>query len=197
MITDILLLKALARRFDRCSYLEIGSFRGESISNVADVAADCTSVTLSEAEMKAFNLPEGFIKAHGIFSNSKPNITTHLHNSLTFDFSSLNKKFDLIFVDGDHEYKSVVQDTKNVFKLLKNNDSIIVWHDYGLHPEDVRHEVLAAILEGTPKEYHDNLYHVSNTMCAIFIRGKFATTFTKFPTYPNKVFSVNVDAKKM
>ncbi len=197
MVTDILLLKSLAKKFDGCSYLEIGSFRGESIANVADVAKECISVTLSEQEMRELNMPDGFIKAHGIFSKGKSNIISHLHNSLTFDFGSLNKKFDLIFVDGDHAHDSVVKDTQNVFKLLKNDDSIIVWHDYGFDPETVRHEVMSAILEGTPKEYHGHLYHVSNTMCAIFIRGKFATSFTKFPTYPNKAFRVTVEAKKL
>src|SRR5690606_20830304 len=123
---DILMLKSLAKRFDECSFLEIGSFRGESLAGVADIAKDCTSITLSDEEMRAFNLGEDFIKVHGLFSKNKENITTYRGNSLTFNFEALNKKFDLIFVDGDHSYNGVMQDTKNVFKLLKNENSIIV-----------------------------------------------------------------------
>ena len=60
LITDILLLKSLAKKFKDCSYLEIGSLRGESLACVADVAKDCTSITLSDEEMKAFNFDEGY-----------------------------------------------------------------------------------------------------------------------------------------
>ena len=197
LITDILMLKALARRFEQCSYLEIGSLRGESLAAVADVANNCTSITLSDEEMRAFNFDEGYIKVHGLFSKNKPNITTYRHNSQTFDFDTLNKKYDLIFVDGDHSYEGVLQDTKNVFKLLKDENSIIVWHDYGFNVETVRHEILCAILDGAPHEYRQDLYHVSNTMCAIFIKGKFETTFINKVNYPNKVFQVEVKAKKL
>lgn len=53
LVTDIMLLKSLARSFKKYSYLEIGSWRGESIANVAEVAENCTSITLSAAELKA------------------------------------------------------------------------------------------------------------------------------------------------
>lgn len=38
---------------------------------------------------------------------------------------------DLIFIDGDHSYEGVYQDTLLALKLLKQN-GIIVWHDYNL-----------------------------------------------------------------
>ena len=63
-IPDILLLKLLARKFPEGAYLEIGSWRGESIANVADVLSDCTSVTLSANEMRELNFGEEFIKVH-------------------------------------------------------------------------------------------------------------------------------------
>lgn len=195
MLTDIVLLRSLARKFPHCDYLEIGSYRGESIVALSEVAADCTSITLSPKEMTDMGFSQEAIKIQGVFSKDRKNVRSYLHNSLTFDFASMNKKFDLIFVDGDHEHDAVVTDTKNVFKLLKNENSIIVWHDYGFDPDKVRHEVLSAILEGTPKEYHKNLYHVSNTMCAVFMRGNFNTRITQRHEYPNKIFKVSVEAE--
>jgi hypothetical protein len=125
-------------------------------------------------------------------------LKTIKHNSQTYDFDQLNKKFDLIFIDGDHSYEGVLTDTINSFKIRKDKSSIIVWHDYGNSPEKVRHSVLAAILDGVPREFHKNLYHVSNTLCAVYIENrKFDTSFTKFPTYPNKVFSIRVSAEKI
>lgn len=196
-IPDMLLLRLLARRFKECSYLEIGSFRGESLASVSEIAKECTAITLSKEEQKTLGFTEEEIRVSGIFMGNIPNLTTIYHNSLTFDFDSHKKKYDLIFVDGDHEYSSVVKDTQNVFKLLRNEDSIIVWHDYGHDSAAVRYDVFAGILDGTPKEYHGNLYHISNTMCAVFMRGKFSTYYTHLKQFPNKTFKIAVEAKKM
>lgn len=196
-ITDIVLLKQLARRYPHCNYLEIGSWRGESIYNVAQVADKCTSVTLSGEEMKALNYPEGMVELDGFFSNNVSNIEKIEHNSLTYDFSHLKNKYDLIFVDGDHAYKVVKADTSNMLGLLKNDSSVLVWHDYGFGFEKIRYSVLAGILDGVPPELHKYLYHVSNTMCAILIKNEFETYFTKYPTTPNKSFTVKITTGKI
>src|SRR5262245_53985194 len=51
--TDLALLKGMARRRPGCRYLEIGTWRGESLANVASVAGECVSISLSDEEMKA------------------------------------------------------------------------------------------------------------------------------------------------
>ncbi len=152
MPTIILMLKALAKRMPDCSYMEFGSFRGENIVNVADDAKDCTSITLSPEEMTARGFRPGFLKVDRFFSKNKPNIKYILHDSMTFDFGSLNKKFDLISIDADNRYSFILQDTKTAFSLLKNDNSIIVWHNYAtdLENDDIRQDVLAGILDGTP-----------------------------------------------
>lgn len=197
LITDIMLLKLLAQSFNKCSYLEIGSWRGESLANVSDVTDDCTSVTLSEDEMRHLNFGEEFIMVHGVFLRGKNNISLIGHNSHTYDFAELNKKFDLIFIDGDHSYKGVLDDTKKVFQIRKGENSVIVWHDYGFGTEDVRHSVLNAILDGIPEDKHSNLYHISNTKCAVYMEGKqFNRQYPKFPAAPNKNFIVQLKAEK-
>ena len=197
-VPDIVLLKSLARKFDNCNYLEIGSWRGESIANVAEVAVSCTSVTLSPEEMKAFNFHENFIKMHAMFSNDKQNIKTIHQNSQTFDFTTLGEQYDLIFIDGDHTYSGVLNDTVKTFGLRKNNKSVIVWHDYGFTTETPRHSVIAAILDGIPKDKHKNLYHVSNSLCAIYIEDAPGKPYvTQFPSFPNKKFTINVKAEKL
>ncbi len=198
MPTMIIMLKSLAQRLPDCSYLEMGSFRGENLVNVADVAKDCTSVTLSQAEMKAMGFAEGYLTNDRIFSKDKPNITHHLHNTLTFDFSTLHKKFDLISIDADNTYSSIRQDTRSAFSLLKDDNSIIVWHNYATDMEElgIRQDILAGILDGIPSEFHRHLYHVSNTICAIFIRGSYPTTMIKFPCYPTKIFNLSLEARK-
>jgi len=193
---DLALLKALARNYEHCRYLEIGTWRGESVANVASIADQCVSINLSGDEMRQRGLSKEFIDVHRFFSKNFKNISHIGHDSHSFDFSVFKKKFDLIFIDGDHTYKSIKIDTQNAFKLLRNIDSVIVWHDYGFSPERVRWSVLAGILDGCPKEKRKNLFHISNTLCAIYINRNFKTTFTAFPQMPNKSFKVKLCAVK-
>ncbi|UKN01236.1 class I SAM-dependent methyltransferase [Paracrocinitomix mangrovi] len=198
LITDIILLKSLAKKFENCEYLEIGSFRGESLFNVASVAKHCTSLTLSKEEMKAMNFNEGNIKAHGLFSKEIKNLTSFYQNSHTFDFSKFEKKFDLIFIDGDHTYEGVKNDTSKTFDLRKDENSIIVWHDYSFNTENVRASVLHGILDGIPKDKHKNLYHISNTMCAVYMENvNYSTKLLKDNVQPDKTFNINLSAKRI
>lgn len=196
--TDLMLLKQLARRYKACDYLEIGSWRGESLANVADVAQSCTSVTLSDDEMRAMGFGEEFVAVHGIFSEGYPNIRVIRQNSRTLDFGTLGQKYDLIFIDGDHSYEGVRNDTRKVMPLRKGSDAVVVWHDYGFNTEEVRHSVLHGILDGLPAEAHGNLYHVSNTMCAVYLEGwQQPVSRTHFPVKPDKKFSLRIRAARL
>jgi predicted O-methyltransferase YrrM len=195
--TDLALLRSLAAGIKDCNYLEIGSWRGESLANVAPFAKKCTSLNLSDEEMKSMGLPDHYINQHYFFSKKFSNIETIRGNSLTYDFSRLEKSFDLVFVDGDHHYSSVKKDTESVFSVLKNENSIIVWHDYAKNPLTPRHEVLAGILEGTPAHLRKHLYHVSNTLCAIYIRKDLQAQDLKDKTQPELVFKAELNAEKL
>lgn len=194
---DLLLLKALAKKFKDCNYLEIGTWRGESAANVAAVAKNCVTINLSDETMREKGYTEMYIELHRFFSKDKTNIKHIQADSLKFDFKSLNEKFDLIFIDGDHHYESVVSDSKNAFGLLRNEHSMIVWHDCGNTPEDIRWDVLKGILDGTPPEKRTNLFRVSNTLCAIYTTEKIRSAYREFPQTPNKHFKIDIRAAKL
>jgi predicted O-methyltransferase YrrM len=196
LITDLALLKLLAKRYDECQYLEIGLWRGESLAIIAEVCKDCTSVSLSPDELRNRGFSENVIDVHGFFSSRLKNANFIRHDSTTFDFQSLNKKFDLIFIDGDHSCQAVRTDTSNAFKLLRSDRSVVVWHDYGYSPETVRPSVLAGILDGCPEEERTKLYHVSNTMCAIYTVGTYKTRYITFPEVPDKSFRVEISGSR-
>ena len=119
------------------------------------------------------------------------------HNANVIRFTP-DKKFDLIFIDGDHSYEGVLNDTIKTFSLRRDNNSIIVWHDYGFSTEMVRYSVLNAILDGIPVKDHCNLYHVSNTLCPVYIGNKnFNTYYCKFPSTPDKIFSITLKSTKL
>ncbi|MBK7866189.1 MAG: class I SAM-dependent methyltransferase [Ignavibacteriales bacterium] len=197
MVTDIALLSLLAKSKPDCDYMEIGSWRGESISNVAVYAKSCLSFTLSKEDIISYGWGERVAEMEGFFTQNIPNLTVIHADSAKFDFSTLNKKFDLIFIDGDHSYTGALIDTQNAFKLLKDQNSTIVWHDYAFDTEAVRHSVMAAILDGTPKEFQKNLYHVSNTMCAMYSPKHFNSYNLESPAKPDKTFTVNIKAERI
>jgi hypothetical protein len=84
MITDLLLLRGLAKRFDNCAYIEIGSHRGESLVAVAGATSDCTGISLSPEEMTEMGFPEEVIKVQSVFVKDRKDIKVYEENSLTF-----------------------------------------------------------------------------------------------------------------
>lgn len=195
--TDIALLKSAARKFEDCKYFEIGTWRGESVCNVADVAKECYTLNLAPAQILDLTKNQKYADAHFFFSKDLPNVTQLLGDSKTFDYAGLNKKFDVIFIDGNHHYDFVKSDTEKVFQNLVHEDSIVVWHDYAYSPEKVRFEILNAILDGVPASEHQHLYHVGNSMCAIFIKGKFPTSKLELYDQPKFTYEVSLKAKKL
>lgn len=191
---DYALLRKFAENIPHCRYFEIGTWLGESIANVASIAEECVSLSLSDQEMKKMGETQDRIQVHRFFSKDKKNIQHILGNSQKFNFDTLGK-FDLIFIDGDHNIKAVENDTKNAFKLLKDENSVIVWHDYsGLSTDLINYDVLSGILDGCNEEQRSHLYHISNTKCAIYIRKNLKVSNEKNIFLPMKNFKIKISA---
>ena len=193
LITDLQFLSVLSARKDVNSYLEIGTWRGESVHNVAKYVDDCTTINLSKEEMKAMELSLEYAEQHGILSSKNQKILHLGANSKTFDFASLNKKYDLVFIDGEHSYEMVLNDTQKVFKHLLHENSIVVWHDYAYSPQNIRYAVFQAILDGVGKQNHSHLYHPKNTMCAIFIKTKLNSSTFDTMKFPESLFTIELE----
>jgi predicted O-methyltransferase YrrM len=194
---DLALLKGLASSKKDCDYFEIGTWRGESAANVAAVSRTCTTLNLPDSTLLEMGFDKRYVALHRFFSKGLSNVTHLFGNSLKYDFSSLEKKFDLIFIDGDHHFESVKSDTMNAFKLMKDENSVIVWHDYGHDPSNIRWDVLRGIMEGTPEHLRKNLYRVSNTLCAVYMRNAPAAEPQKAFTDPRHFFSIEVDCQPL
>ena len=181
MPTDIILLKSLAQQIPQCSYFEIGTWRGESVVNIAEVAADrVTRLTYRKKRSSLKDFPRTMPIFTEFYHLRKEHITHLFGNTLTYNFQSLNKKFDLIFIDGNHQYEFVKNDTQKVFAHLVHKDTIVVWHDYASHPEKSRAEVLAGILDGVP-ENEKNIYIMYLTHFVLFIiQRKFTVRYWIF-----------------
>ena len=194
---DLALLKALARRYDACRYFEIGSWRGESVANVASVAKECISLSLSDDEMRQAGWNDRYVATAKFFSRHLKNVVHIGHNSRTFDYTPYLGTCDLVFIDGDHSYDGVRADTEHAFRLLRDDRSAIVWHDYmRTSEENVEWGVVGGLLDGAPKEAVRHIYHVSNTLCALYIKGNFRTATAVVPAIPDKAFDVRIAARK-
>jgi len=194
---DLALLKALVRNKKDCMYFEIGTWRGESAANAASLAKLCVTLNLPDEEMIQMGMDKEYVGLHRFFSKKMNNIIHLQANSQTYDFSEHHKKYDVVFIDGDHHYLSVKSDTQNAFKLLKDDSSVIVWHDYGNTPNNIRWDVLNGILDGTPTEKHQHLCRVSNTLCAIYTTQLVKAEHRKLYSEPNKYFSISVKTKSI
>jgi predicted O-methyltransferase YrrM len=197
MPTDLALLRGLARFFEDCTYFEIGTWRGESVANMARVAKECYTLNLSSDEMRRMGVRSKYMYLLGYFSRALDNVVHLSGNSLDFDFASLNKKFDIIFIDGDHHYEQVRNDTEKAIRHLAHPGSVIVWHDYAYHPEQVRFEVLAGILDGTDPALHPDLYHVSQTKCAILLKKDLKGRFLDPPEEPDEFYEIKMNLKSI
>jgi hypothetical protein len=195
---DLALLRGLAERYAVANYLEIGTWRGESVANVAPLVKHAVSINLSDAEMRAMGRGEDYIGLHRYFSEALPNVRHVQANSLSFDFGALGKRFDMVFIDGDHHYEMVRSDTGKVLEVIQEEKGLIVWHDYARNPEQVRWSVLAGILDGLPEAMRQHVYHISNTLCAVYLPqlpDHVVPKVLKANELPKTYFSLQITAK--
>ena len=189
-VPDLCMIKALCKTFQNCTYFELGTWMGESVANASEVCSECTTFNID---------PNTYVNGKykdimGFFSKNLKNVKQLYGNSRTFDFAGLNKKFDVVFIDADHHHAFIKSDTENIFKHLIHDNSIIIWHDYGNSPSVPRFETLAAILEGIPSTLHNNLYHVSNTLSAIYTKRRLSVRELNSMAIPSKKFRVSIES---
>jgi predicted O-methyltransferase YrrM len=195
--TDLALLRALCRMLKAEDYLEIGTWRGESLANVAAEGPRCVSINLPDETMREMGMSHDYIAMHRFFSRDLPNVEHIQADSRSFDFTSLKRKFDLIFIDGDHHTESIIHDTRSVLGLLKNENAVVVWHDYAFSPESPRFSVLSGILQACDVHKHRHLYHVSHSLCAIYMPAAVKRSGPlKINTEPEIHFSVGLKSLK-
>jgi tRNA A58 N-methylase Trm61 len=132
---DMVYVCAIPKIREAKSIFEIGTYRGQTTCGFADMCENAQVYTL--------NLPpqedERYGEYIGSFIQTSPNkhrIHQLFSDSMKFDTTPYQNTMDFIFIDGDHSYEYVKNDTEKAFELLAPNGAI-AWHDFAGKTEGV------------------------------------------------------------
>jgi predicted O-methyltransferase YrrM len=117
-VADQIALAKLAKVTDAARVLEVGSYRGDTALTLALNTRDTTRVVAVDT-----------LEEHGRAYRGHPlerKITRHVGALATLPEQ---EPFDVIFIDADHRYESVCNDTMLALPRLAPR-GWIVWHDY-------------------------------------------------------------------
>jgi len=113
--------------YRRQSYMEIGSLDGILISVLAERYKDKKFLAV-DAFAKGFDTDQGHLEY--FIDNNLYNDNVYLRKDYSEDIlPRLTKKFDLIFVDGDHSYETTKGDLTTSWDLLEKGGRLVL-HDF-------------------------------------------------------------------
>jgi predicted O-methyltransferase YrrM len=197
MATDFALLQLLCRRYSVETYLEIGTWRGESAANVAPYVKEVFTLNLPDQTLLQMGMSQAYIASHRFFSKDLTNVTHLFGDSATFDWRPYEQKCDLIFIDGDHATEAVDRDTQTALRLRKSEKSILVWHDAKSDGEYPRYEVLLGIYRALPKDLHQNVYLVKHALCAVYLPDGADAAHLQLNALPTRQFELGLSSTKL
>lgn len=194
-VLDFALLRALMLKYNLKTYLEIGTYIGESINIITDIADKCYSISVPESHPCSM---KNWCKKYGMqdYSNrliNKSNIVQFLEDSKEFDFGRIQDKIDLYFIDADHSYDGVLNDTRKVFDH-KAKDSIVVWHDFKKSRNKLNMDVISAVEDTLSSKEFENIFLFDNNICGIYIPDKYLADFHNMTYFDkNELYTYDLD----
>jgi hypothetical protein len=155
-LADLIFLLNLAKGRKAKRILEIGTYRARTTHALH---LNCPDSEIVSYDIQVLDSP--FRQALSL----APKVQLR-HASFVASAAALRRepKFDLIFVDGSHEFQHVLDDSRLSLELIAP-EGIVVWHDY--RPNDFYRkelrvpEALKIISQSVP------VYAVPGTMCAV------------------------------
>lgn len=160
--TDMVYVCGMASAANAKKIFEFGTYRGQTTCGLAAVCKDAKIYTLNlSPEDDPRYAP--YIGMYIARSPDRDRITQIYCDSRTFDTTPYRESMDYIFIDGDHSFKGVKNDTEKALELLKPG-GIIVWHDYAAKSLGVL-EYLAEFSQERP------LFRIRKTCLAVYVDG--------------------------
>ena len=141
---ELIIIARLVVESGAHAVFEFGTFDGRTTLNLANNAgpdarvfsldlpaanAGSTSAPLHRHESRYAEKPASGARYRG--TDAEPRIIQLYGDSGSFDFSPYRGSMDLVFVDGSHAYRYVVNDSLRALEMLRPRGGTILWHDYG------------------------------------------------------------------
>lgn len=200
-VLDYIFIKGIMQYFKLHTYLEIGTYIGESINNVSAIAEKCYSITVPcehPASMKKFCEKYGMVD----FSNklvNQPNIIQYLVDSKEFNFNTIEENIDVYFIDGDHSLAGIENDTRKVF-AHKEENSFVIWHDVKKEGHQINEVTIDAIYRIIGIEGLKNFYICDMNRCGIYVPNGFCELFDSLCNYSREIlytYKLSLDIKEI
>lgn len=183
-VPDLLLLLALIHRYELKVYLEVGTYAGDSIKNISRFCEKAISVTAKPGDdnsMKKWCDERGMVDFSNRLIDKNSNIVQYYCDSRFFNYNQITEKINLYYIDGNHSYDYVFEDTKNIFNTM-SDDSFVVWHDFKASNSSYipYKKVALAVKNALSSEQWNNVYLFDNNKCGIYIPDKYKQDFASY-----------------
>ncbi len=153
---DVFVLLKSALGFQSKRILELGSYRGDTARILAENTNDDVTICAVDIDERHGSSYAGSPVARKIVRKT---------GRITEGLFAGEGKYDLIFVDANHDFASVMNDTEVAFKVLADQ-GVILWHDYA---EDAYFNGLNGVPEALNYFSRTHaLYAIRGTRLAIF-----------------------------
>jgi hypothetical protein len=173
---EVIVVCTLVRQFQPKRIFEIGTFMGKTTYHLAansddearlftlDLPETGFSQTIAGIPYDQELLREGQRQEVGYYYKKSPfrnKVTQLFANSTMFDESPYADSMDMVLVDADHSYPSVISDTKKAQRMIVKGvpGKVILWHD--LRPHSAVERALVELADRT------EIFHIKDTALAI------------------------------
>lgn len=159
---DLLFVSAIAQTIAAKKIFEFGTYQGRTTLSLTFASESPEVFTLNlppEQDPSVADFLGIFFKG----TEREQYITQIFADSRTFDPSPYAQSMDFIFIDANHTYDFVKNDTEKAFQMLKPG-GVMVWHD------------LAPKSPGVVRYLHElskekPLFRIRNTCLAVYVDG--------------------------
>jgi predicted O-methyltransferase YrrM len=119
-LVDVFVVLKAALGFRSRRILELGSYRGETARLLAENTGEEVTICAVDIDERHGSAYSGMGIARKIVRKT---------GCISEKLFAGEEKYDLIFVDANHDFASVMNDTEVAFKVLADR-GVILWHDY-------------------------------------------------------------------
>jgi predicted O-methyltransferase YrrM len=163
----------LAMNSGRGTHITTLDIPPEELDEIHNHAAKPSSSSSEDNAIRDLSALKSGVVIDRARDEDKAKITRTWHNSLTLNVEKAGYRgaFDLVFIDGGHDYRTVKNDTEKALEMMRSGDSIIVWHDFN---SPIHTDVTEYVSEFARTR---RVAHVGDTMIAFYAPGLEASLF--------------------